>query len=200
MMNDVPFRARCVTVRSARVWSLTVRITALCAGAACSRWITTAPGSTTASPSTTTSTSSSSSSTASPTVCSWPSALSSISSGSGHKLLEDHLKVRDCDDSNKIKLNYDMNSLTNSFAGYGKFHILFLFFVSAMFSISLCSLLGEKCPLLISIDWRMKILICFLGYHIHLVLNNRTTLEAFRAPVFRRGPDKDGFSLGARGG
>jgi len=62
--------------------------------------------------------------------------------------------------------------------GHGQFHILFLFFVSSMFSISLCSL---------------------LGYHIHLVLNNRTTLEAFRAPVFRRGPDKDGFSLGKRG-
>jgi len=61
--------------------------------------------------------------------------------------------------------------------GHGQFHILFLFFVSSMFSISLCSL---------------------LGYHIHLVLNNRTTLEAFRAPVFRRGPDKDGFSLGKR--
>ena len=43
--------------------------------------------------------------------------------------------------------------------GHGQFHILFLFFVSSMFSISLCSL---------------------LGYHIHLVLNNRTTLEAFR--------------------
>ena len=43
--------------------------------------------------------------------------------------------------------------------GQGQFHILFLFFVSSMFSISLCSL---------------------LGYHIHLVLNNRTTLEAFR--------------------
>lgn len=32
-----------------------------------------------------------------------------------------------------------------------------------------------------------------------MVLNIRTTLEAFRAPVFRQGPDKDGFSLGARG-
>jgi len=61
--------------------------------------------------------------------------------------------------------------------GHGKFHILFLFFVSAMFSISLCSL---------------------LGYHIHLVLHNRTTLEEFRSPVFRRGPDKEGFSLGKR--
>jgi len=59
--------------------------------------------------------------------------------------------------------------------GQSKFHILFLFFVSAMFSLSLCSL---------------------LCYHIHLVINNRTTLEAFRAPVFRRGPDKNGFSLG----
>lgn len=61
--------------------------------------------------------------------------------------------------------------------GHGQFHILFLFFVSSMFSISLMSL---------------------LGYHIHLVLNNRTTLEAFRSPVFRRGPDKEGFSLGKR--
>eukprot|EP00088_Acartia_fossae_P038600 TRINITY_DN4003_c0_g1_i2.p1 TRINITY_DN4003_c0_g1~~TRINITY_DN4003_c0_g1_i2.p1 ORF type:complete len:422 (-),score=97.95 TRINITY_DN4003_c0_g1_i2:275-1540(-) len=59
--------------------------------------------------------------------------------------------------------------------GQSKFHILFLFFVSSMFSLSLCSL---------------------LCYHIHLVINNRTTLEAFRAPVFRRGPDKKGFSLG----
>jgi len=62
--------------------------------------------------------------------------------------------------------------------GYGKFHILFLFFVSTMFGISLCSL---------------------LGYHIHLVLNNRSTLEAFRGPVFRDGPSKEGFSLGKSG-
>jgi len=59
--------------------------------------------------------------------------------------------------------------------GFSKFHILFLFFVSAMFGISLCSL---------------------LGYHVHLVLNNRSTLEAFRGPIFRDGPSRDGFSLG----
>jgi len=77
-------------------------------------------------------------------------------------------------------LKYFLRFWTHSIGeeGYAKFHILFLFFVSAMFSISLCSL---------------------LGYHIHLVLHNRTTLEAFRSPVFRRGPDKEGFSLGKRG-
>ena len=41
-------------------------------------------------------------------------------------------------------------------SGQSKFHILFLFFVSSMFSISLCSL---------------------LCYHIHLVLNNRNKLH-----------------------
>ena len=41
----------------------------------------------------------------------------------------------------------------------GKFHVIFLFFVSGMFAISLCSL---------------------FGYHIYLISQNRTTLEAFR--------------------
>ncbi|XP_046450154.1 palmitoyltransferase ZDHHC20-B-like isoform X1 [Daphnia pulex] len=63
----------------------------------------------------------------------------------------------------------------NEIPGTGRFHVLFLFFVSIMFSISLVSL------------W---------GYHIYLVLHNRSTLEAFRAPIFRSGPDKDGFNLG----
>ena len=53
--------------------------------------------------------------------------------------------------------------------------MLFLFFVSAMFSISVASL---------------------FFYHLYLVSRNMSTLEAFRTPVFRNGPDKLAFHLG----
>ncbi|KAG9508693.1 Histone-lysine N-methyltransferase NSD2, partial [Fragariocoptes setiger] len=57
-----------------------------------------------------------------------------------------------------------------------RFHILFLFFVSVMICIGL--------------------LFLYL-YHIHLILKNRSTLEAFRPPLLRYGPDKNAFNLGA---
>ncbi|CAB4056078.1 ZDHHC2_15_20 [Lepeophtheirus salmonis] len=60
---------------------------------------------------------------------------------------------------------------------HGKFHVLFLFFVSSMFSVSLCFL--------------------FI-YHCYLISRNLTTLEAFRAPIFHSGvPDRKGFHLGS---
>ncbi|OQV13235.1 Palmitoyltransferase ZDHHC2 [Hypsibius exemplaris] len=59
--------------------------------------------------------------------------------------------------------------------GSAKFHILFLFFISTMFMISLCTL---------------------FSYHIYLTLTNRTTIESYRPPVFSGGPDKNGWSLG----
>jgi len=59
----------------------------------------------------------------------------------------------------------------------GKFHLLFLFFASIMFAISVSSL---------------------FFYHLFLTAKNRTTLESFRAPIFANGPQKEGFNLGCK--
>ncbi|KAJ3611424.1 hypothetical protein NHX12_021439 [Muraenolepis orangiensis] len=69
------------------------------------------------------------------------------------------------------------NCPKNELHSQAKFHVLFLFFVAAMFCISILSL---------------------FTYHLWLVGKNRSTIEAFRAPVFRTGSDKNGFSLGFR--
>ncbi|XP_066976140.1 palmitoyltransferase ZDHHC20-B-like isoform X5 [Macrobrachium rosenbergii] len=77
-------------------------------------------------------------------------------------------------------LQYFIKFWKNQLEVPAKFHILFVFFVSIMFAISLVSL---------------------FGYHIFLVVKNRSTLESFRAPIFQLRntwvQDKDGFSLGA---
>jgi len=70
---------------------------------------------------------------------------------------------------------YFLEFWSNQLPTLGKFNILFLFFVSIMFSISLFSL---------------------FSYHIYLVLRNLTTLENFRSPLFAYGPNKNAFNLG----
>jgi len=61
--------------------------------------------------------------------------------------------------------------------GTSKYHIIFVFLVSVLFTISIFSLF-----------W----------YHVYLVTQNRSTLEQFRAPVFEdQATDKEGWSLGS---
>ncbi|XP_033127525.1 palmitoyltransferase ZDHHC15B-like isoform X2 [Anneissia japonica] len=56
------------------------------------------------------------------------------------------------------------------------FQVMFVFIVAVVFALSVVTL---------------------LIYHIQLSGLNRSTLESFRAPVFRHGPDKEGFSRGS---
>uniref|UniRef100_A0A915HQE6 Palmitoyltransferase n=1 Tax=Romanomermis culicivorax TaxID=13658 RepID=A0A915HQE6_ROMCU len=56
-----------------------------------------------------------------------------------------------------------------------RFHIMFLFFISGMFSVSIG---------------------CLFFYHLFLTAKNRTTIEACYSPFFEYGPDKNGYNLG----
>lgn len=71
-----------------------------------------------------------------------------------------------------LTTEFSQNGLPDTQA---KFHIMFLFFAASTFSVSLAFL---------------------FAYHCWLVCKNRSTLEAFRAPAFHHGPDKNGFNLG----
>lgn len=67
------------------------------------------------------------------------------------------------------------NDITGS--GIGKFHVLFLFFLSGMFGISLG---------------------CLFFYHLYLTCKNKSTLETFRPPIFSYGVDKNAYNLGVK--
>lgn len=76
-----------------------------------------------------------------------------------------------------VSLPHFVHFWTQSLPGGPRFHVLFLFFVASMFAASLSIL---------------------FSYHCFLVLVNRTTLEAFRPPIFRMGPDKSGYNIGRK--
>ncbi|XP_037867921.1 palmitoyltransferase ZDHHC20-B isoform X4 [Bombyx mori] len=92
----------------------------------------------------------------------------------------------------------DFGTATSS----GRYHIIFAFFVSLMFAISLGSLFGYHCYLVVNNRTTLDMLInnrrlnTHGGSFIRIMLKNLVH-EAFRAPMFRGGADKNGFSIGA---
>ncbi|KAF9416390.1 hypothetical protein HW555_006237 [Spodoptera exigua] len=87
-------------------------------------------------------------------------------------------------------------------ASAGRYHIVFAFFVALMFAISLGSLFGYHCYLVINNRTTLDMLVTYrrlgspTGQLINSMLKN-LVYEAFRAPMFRGGADKNGFSIGA---
>lgn len=60
--------------------------------------------------------------------------------------------------------------------GIKGFSVIFLFFVAAMFGLSLS---------------------CLFFYHLYLTAKNQSTVESFRPPYFSYGQDKNGYNVGA---
>ncbi|XP_072933313.1 palmitoyltransferase ZDHHC2 isoform X4 [Epargyreus clarus] len=86
-------------------------------------------------------------------------------------------------------------------ASAGRYHIVFAFFVALMFAISLGSLFGYHCYLVAHNRTTLDVLITYrrLGSPTGQIINSmlKTLInEAFRAPMFRGGADKNGFSVG----
>ncbi|KAJ0003049.1 hypothetical protein NQD34_008198 [Periophthalmus magnuspinnatus] len=85
--------------------------------------------------------------------------------------------------------------------GPAKFHVLFLMFVSVMFFVSLLFLFGYHCWLVVKNRSTLGQYLVFLSVYLRVLdvfSNIICFLEAFSAPVFVNGPDKNGFNVGMR--
>ncbi|XP_045516787.1 palmitoyltransferase ZDHHC2-like isoform X7 [Pieris brassicae] len=95
-------------------------------------------------------------------------------------------------------LNGDFGAAGSS----GRYHIVFAFFVALMFAVSLGSLFGYHCYLVSHNRTTLDMLVSYnqsgspTGQIVNSMLLNMFN-EAFRAPMFRGGADKNGFSIGA---
>ncbi|XP_026332264.1 palmitoyltransferase ZDHHC15 isoform X3 [Hyposmocoma kahamanoa] len=95
-----------------------------------------------------------------------------------------------------------LNGEFGSAANAGRYHIVFAFFVSMMFAISLGSLFGYHCYLVANNRTTLDALenyqgrCCTPGKRVIAHAIKQLTEEAFRAPMFRGGADKNGFSMG----